>query len=107
MKRLTVVALLVCWPLFCTVSLFTQANSTPIPAARQARDQGDVPALRQIIRASLDEARRKHAPEAYQQVALLDLWLCEAGYVAGDLTSATGVTIDDIVWNFFAAHPKP
>jgi Tfp pilus assembly protein PilF len=55
----------------------TEANAELL-ATRKARDTADVPALRKAIDSARMQAQQKNTARAYEQLALLDQWLCEA-----------------------------
>jgi tetratricopeptide (TPR) repeat protein len=60
------------------------AHAADTDPAIKARDQADVPALHQLIAQSQSDAKQKNTAEAYERVAQLNLWLCEAGHVNND-----------------------
>jgi tetratricopeptide (TPR) repeat protein len=59
-------------------------DSAEMLAARQARDSADVDALRRLIEGARGEAERANSAQAFESVAQMELWLCEAGHVRGD-----------------------
>lgn len=62
----------------------TENNNSELLAMRKARDSSDVPALRKAIDAARQQAQQKNTARAYEQLALLDFWLCEAGHGQND-----------------------
>ena len=62
----------------------TGTANSELVAMRKARDHADVAALRTAIDAAKQAARQKNTANAYEQVAQLDSWLCEAGHGQSD-----------------------
>lgn len=62
----------------------TGTSSSELAAMRKARDHADVAALRTAIDATKQAAQQKNTADAYEQVAQLDSWLCEAGHGQND-----------------------
>ena len=67
--------------IFAFVLAMFAADADPAIAAR---DQADVAALHSLIAQATTDARQKNSAEAYERVAQLNLWLCEAGHVNND-----------------------
>lgn len=62
----------------------TETDSLDLVALRKARDSADVPTLRKAIDAARQLAQQKNTASAYEQLALLNSWLCEAGHGQND-----------------------
>jgi tetratricopeptide (TPR) repeat protein len=62
----------------------TENNDSALLAMRKARDSADVPALRKAIDVARQQAQQKNTAGAYEQLALLNFWLCEAGHGKND-----------------------
>lgn len=62
----------------------TENSSSELQAMRKARDSFNVPALQKAIDAARKQAQQKNTARAYEQLALLDFWLCEAGHGQND-----------------------
>jgi tetratricopeptide (TPR) repeat protein len=63
--------------------VFSARAADPDPAIK-ARDTADVSALHQLIAQAQTDAKQKNTADAYESVARLNLWLCEAGHVNND-----------------------
>ncbi|HZQ24721.1 MAG TPA: tetratricopeptide repeat protein [Terriglobales bacterium] len=63
------------------VAVSASENAPELASARRARDQADIAALSRLVEEASADARRQNTAAAYQRVAQLDLWLCEAGHV--------------------------
>jgi tetratricopeptide (TPR) repeat protein len=76
----------------CGLGLFAVApaegqtgnNDSDLLAMRKARDSAAVPTLRKAIDAAHQQAQQKNTASAYEQLALLNSWLCEAGHGQND-----------------------
>ena len=62
----------------------TGTANSELVAMQKARDHADVAALRTAIDAAKQAAQQKNTAGAYEQVARLDAWLCEAGHGQND-----------------------
>ena len=62
----------------------TENNNSNLIAMRKARDSADVAALRKAIDAARQQAQQKNTASAYEQLTLLNSWLCEAGHGQND-----------------------
>jgi predicted Zn-dependent protease len=62
----------------------TENNEADLLAMRKARDSADVAALRKAIDVARQEAQQKNTARSYEQLALLNFWLCEAGHGKND-----------------------
>jgi tetratricopeptide (TPR) repeat protein len=62
----------------------TGNESPDLLALRKARDSADVPTLRKAIDAARQQAQQKNTASAYEKLALLNSWLCEAGHGQND-----------------------
>ena len=59
-------------------------NSSGLLTIRKARDGSDVGTLRKAIDAARQHAQQTNTAEAYEQLALLNSWLCEAAHGQND-----------------------
>jgi len=66
------------------LALVVSAAAADTDPAIHARDQADIPALHQFIAQAQADAKQKNTADAYERVAQLNLWLCEAGHVNND-----------------------
>lgn len=62
----------------------TDNSSFDLLAMQKARDNADVTALRKAIDLARQQAQQKNTARAYEQLALLNFWLCEAGHGKND-----------------------
>lgn len=62
----------------------TENNDSDLLVMRKARDSSDVAALRKAIDVARQQAQQKNTACAYEQLALLNSWLCEAGHGTND-----------------------
>ena len=62
----------------------TSSNNTDLLAARKARDAADVASLQQAVSAARQQAQQQNTADAYEQVAVLNSWLCEAGHAKNE-----------------------
>jgi tetratricopeptide (TPR) repeat protein len=62
----------------------TENSNSNLAAMRKARDSSGVAALRKAIDAPRQQAQQKNTASAYEQLALLNSWLCEAGHGQND-----------------------
>src|SRR5438128_8367716 len=53
-------------------------ESSEVIAARQARDRASVEDLQRIVAKAQKEAAAKNSYESYLQLALFEVWMCEA-----------------------------
>ena len=61
-------------------TLASLSDDPALMAARQARDHGDVQALRGATETVQSEASHQNSFEAYLRLALFEDWMCEAAY---------------------------
>jgi phospholipase C len=67
-----------------TAQAQTESIDSDLRTTRKARDSADVPALRKAIDVARQQAQQKNNARAYEQLALLNYWLCEAGHGRND-----------------------
>jgi Flp pilus assembly protein TadD len=80
-----------------TLLLTSVAAGANGDAALKARDDADVPALRRLISEAQADAKLKNTSAAYERVAQLAFWLCEAGHVNNDNKVVKQAAQDGIV----------
>src|SRR5258708_5160629 len=61
-----------------------KSNSDLLQTIRKARDSSDVAALRNAIEAARRQAQQTNTAKAYEQLAVLNSWLCEAAHGQND-----------------------
>jgi len=71
-------------PILPILALVVSAAAADTDPAIHARDQADIPAFDQFIAQAQADAKQKNTADAYERVAQLNLWLCEAGHVNND-----------------------
>jgi tetratricopeptide (TPR) repeat protein len=73
-----------------------QEESPEVAAARKSRDASDVEGLRKAVNTARGEAQQRNTAQAYERLALFDLWLCEAGHGHDDDTLIKSAATDGV-----------
>lgn len=75
---------LCCGILVSSAGAVTGEQHDSISAGRSARDRADIESLRMLVDEGHSQAQQKNNAEAWQQVAQLEQWVCEAAHVHKD-----------------------